>query len=146
MTATTHALTGASLGSLIPNPFLALFLSLVSNFLLDLLPHWDVGTGWRQRRKFLTFIFAGIDVLVGFSLGFWLFGNQIDLPYLFLLMLTATLADWLEAPYLFLNWNFPPFSWFYQLQSKLHWRDGTFWGIVSQIVIVVPLVFLAKQN
>ena len=145
MTATAHALTGASIAYLVPNPTLALPLAFASNFLLDMVPHWDVGTGWHKRRRLLTFLYAGVDVVLGFSLGFLFFSSKVHLSYLFLLMFVATLADWAEAPYLFLGWNFPPFSWFYKFQSKIHHRDGTTLGVLTQIIVVGSLLLLSSR-
>lgn len=143
MTATAHCLTGASIASFLPNPFLSVPLSIASNFLMDLIPHWDTGTGWRNRPKIFTLLATGIDVTLGFALAFIIFSKKINSAYLLLNIFAATLPDWLEAPYLFLGWDFPPFSWFYRLQSKLHARNGLPWGIITQVIIVLPLVALS---
>lgn len=143
MTATAHSLVGASIGSLLPNPYLAIPSAVISNFLMDLIPHWDTGTGWHNRPKIITFFATGIDVLLGLLIAFLLFSQKINPFYLLSLIFAATLPDYLEAPYLFLGWDFPPFSWFYQFQSKFHARDGTFWGIISQIIVVMPIVLFS---
>jgi hypothetical protein len=145
MTATAHSLVGASIGSLLPNPYLSIPAAVVSNLLMDLIPHWDTGTGWRQRPRLVTFIMTGIDVILGLILAFLIFYPKTNSLYLISVIFAATLPDYLEAPYLFLGWDFPPFSWFYRFQSKFHARDGTFWGIVTQIAIVSPIVYLASQ-
>lgn len=143
MTATTHSLVGASIGKLLPNPYFSIPLAIVSNFLMDLIPHWDTGTGWRNRPKILTFLATGIDVALGLALAFLLFGKKTNPIYLAILVFAATLPDWLEAPYLFLGWDFPPFSWFYKFQSKFHSKNGLPWGIITQIIIVVPIIAFA---
>jgi hypothetical protein len=143
MTVTAHALVGASLGVIIKNPYLALSTAFFSNFVMDMIPHWDTGTGWHSRPKTKTFIISGIDTLCGFGLGWLLFSGKIDPVYLGLMMFSATLADWLEAPYIFLNLKIPPFYWFYKIQSKLHSRNGLPLGIVTQLIIVLPLLYLA---
>ncbi|MBI4999867.1 hypothetical protein HZB97_03820 [Candidatus Gottesmanbacteria bacterium] len=145
MTATAHSLVGASIGKLCPTPVLAIPLAILSNLLMDLIPHWDTGTGWRKRPRIITFFATGFDVILGLFLSFLVFGKTTDSLYLISLILAATLPDYLEAPYLFLGWDFLPFSWFYRFQSKFHARDGTFWGIVTQIAIVSPIVYLASQ-
>ncbi|TSC54159.1 MAG: Uncharacterized protein LiPW16_127 [Microgenomates group bacterium LiPW_16] len=143
MTATTHSLVGASIGKLLPNPYFSIPLAIVSNFLMDLIPHWDTGTGWRNRPKILTFFATGIDVVLGLFLSFLVFGKTTDSLYLISVVFAATLPDWLEAPYLFLGWDFPPFSWFYKFQSKFHNKNGLPWGIITQLIIVVPIVAFA---
>lgn len=146
MTATSHSLVGASLAKLIPNPYLAIPLALFSNFIMDLIPHWDTGTGWHDRPKIITFFMSGFDVLLGLGFSWWLFSSSVNPLYLLLVIFTATLADWAEAPYIFLNWDFPPFNWFYRVQSKFHGRDGTILGVVTQIIVVLPIVWLALSR
>ncbi len=143
MTATAHTLVGVSLGKLIPNPYISLPIVFLSNFVLDAVPHWDTGTGWHSRPKIVTFFISAIDVFLGIILAWIIFHNQLNPVYLFSLVFTATLADWAESPYIFLGWDIPPFNWFYKIQSKYHAKDGTFWGVLTQIIVVVPLVLLA---
>lgn len=146
MTATSHSLIGVSLAKFIPNPFIALTVAFFSNFLLDLVPHWDTGTNWRKRPIIKTVIYTGIDVLLGLVLCLFLFGGKVNLFYLLALVLAATLVDYLEAPYLFLNWNFFPFKQFYQLSSKLHHKDASWFGIFTQVIVVVPILFLSLHS
>lgn len=146
MTATSHSLAGASLAKLIPNPYLAIPLALFSNFALDFIPHWDTGTGWHHRPKIITFLITGLDVFVGLVLSWWLFSSTVNPRYLLIVIFAATLPDWIEAPYIFLNWDFPPFNWLYRVQSRFHGRDGTIRGVVTQIVVILPLVWLALSG
>lgn len=143
MTATAHSLVGASIGRLLPNPFLSIPTAILSNLLMDLIPHWDTGTGWRQRPRIVTFIMTGIDVILGAVLAFLFFYPKTNSLYLISVIFAATLPDWLEAPYLFLGWNFPPFSWFYQFQSKFHVKNGLPLGILTQVLVVAPILLLA---
>lgn len=52
MTATNHVTTGALIGAIITNPFLALPLAFASHFALDSLPHWDY-PGPNNSRSFV---------------------------------------------------------------------------------------------
>lgn len=146
MTATAHSLVGASIVKLAPNPYLAIPLAFISNFLLDMIPHWDTGTGWRGRPRIFTFFATSLDVMIGLFLSFLVFRFQVSPFYLLAGIFAATLPDWLAAPYIFLAWDLPPFSWFYRFQSKIHARDGTVLGIVTQVVTVLPIVYLASQG
>lgn len=143
MTATAHSLAGASIGKIVPNPVLAIPLAILSNLLMDLVPHWDTGTNWRNRPRAITFFATGIDVVLGLFLSFLVFGKTTNSLYLISVVFAATLPDWLEAPYLFFGWNFPPFSWLYQFQSKFHAKNGLPGGIISQILVVFPLLLFA---
>lgn len=143
MTATAHSLIGASIARLSPNPYLSIPLAILSNFLMDFIPHWDTGTNWRHRPKMLTALFTSIDVALGILVAFLIFGKKTNPFYLLILVFAATLPDYLEAPYLFLGWNFPPFSWFYRLQSKFHAKNGLPWGLTTQFIIILPIVLFA---
>lgn len=140
MTATAHSLVGAALAVKIGNPALAVPLAFASNFLLDVVPHWDVGTNWHDRPLIKTFIFAAMDVFLGLSLSLLLFSHSVNISYLLSMILVATLADWLEAPYIFLGLRIPPFYWFYKIQSKLHWKNDGWLGVLTQITVVLPIV------
>ncbi len=52
MTATNHVTTGALIGTVVANPFLALSLAFASHFALDSLPHWD-HPGPKNSRSFI---------------------------------------------------------------------------------------------
>ncbi len=132
------------MGKLIPNPYISLPIVFLSNFVLDAIPHWDTGTGWHHRPKIITFVISAIDVFLGFGLAWMIFRSELNPVYLFTLAFTATLADWAEAPYIFLDWDFFPFNWFYKLQSKLHARNGSIWGVISQVVVVGFFLIISR--
>lgn len=144
MTVTAHSLIGASIAVKIPNPLIAIPLAIVSNTLLDMVPHWDTGTGWRQRPIVKTFFITAVDVFVGMTLAFLIFFQKTNPLYLMTVTFSASLLDWIEAPYIFLGWNFPPFSWFYKVQSRFHAKDGSLFGILTQVIVVLPIVAWAK--
>ena len=48
---TTHAITGATIGVLTGNPILAFFLSWLSHYVLDSLPHFDQGSFYVKKDK-----------------------------------------------------------------------------------------------
>ena len=145
MTATAHALIGAAIAAKIVNPFLAIPLAIISHFALDLIPHWDEGLNHRKKTIMRYRVEAAIDVLLGFALAFILFGSKVNPTYLFIMIIASELPDWIESPYVFLGNKFPPFYWAYQLSHKVQTRMQLPWGLVTQIVVVVPLVFLALK-
>ena len=103
MTATAHALIGASIAAKVANPYLAIPLAILSHFLLDLVPHWDEGTNHREKSLAKIKLEATLDVLLGFTLAFLIFRNFIDPVYLFVMVIAAQLPDWLEAPAAWVN-------------------------------------------
>ena len=142
MTATAHALIGASIAARVSNPIIGIPLAIFSHFLADLIPHWDVGTNHREKTKTQLNIEASLDILLGFGLVFLIFQNQVNPIYLFSMVIAAQLPDWLEAPTFLLNINIPPFSWVDWLGHKIQSRLALPWGLVTQIVIVgIFLIF-----
>lgn len=143
MTATAHALVGGALAAAFPNnPVLGISLALLSHPLLDMIPHWDEGWGWRKKDKLRLFAECSLDLSAGLIATFVLFGSGVNTWYLLACIGAAILWDVLEAPYLILNWQFPPFNFFYKLQSGMQGKAALPWGIVTQVVTVGLVIFL----
>jgi hypothetical protein len=142
----SHALIGASLAKLVPNPYLGLPLSLASHFLTDLIPHWDLRTRKTKRSKPKIVVYSLTDAFIGYLIGYLLFASSVPLPYLAAMMFTSQLPDWLEAPYHVFDWRFPPFSNIKKFQSKLHRKLDLPWGLVTQILILFLAICLSRLN
>jgi len=143
MTATAHALIGASIASKVVNPIFGIPLAIISHFAADLVPHWDAGTNHKQKSLTRLKLEAAADVLVGFALVFLIFRSSVEPVYLFTMVIAAQLPDWLEAPSWMFGFKIPPFSWLDYLGHKLQSRMQLPWGLVTQVVIVGMLVFLS---
>ncbi len=139
----SHTLIGASLASLIPNPYLGIPLALVSHFLADLFPHWDFNTRKVKRSKATIIAISLTDSFLGLTLGYLLF-SHLNLNYLFAMMLISQAPDWLEAPLHIFNWRFPPFTTIKAIQSKLHHKLDLPWGLIYQTLVVIIVVIIAK--
>lgn len=142
MTATAHALIGASIAVRVTNPIIGIPLSIASHFAADLIPHWDAGTNHRKKSMTRLKLEAALDVLLGFALVLLLFRNLVEPTYLFTMVIAAQLPDWLEAPSWMFNLKFPPFSWFDFLSHKIQTRMQLPWGLVTQVVVVGLVLFL----
>lgn len=144
MTATAHALIGASLAVNIANPYIGIPVAIISHFLADLIPHWDAGTNHKRKTMMRLRLEAAADVLVGFALVFLIFRNLVDSPiYLFAMVIAAQSPDWLEAPSWMFGFKVPPFSWLDWLGHKLQSRMQLPWGLVTQIVVVGLVLYLS---
>ncbi len=147
MTSTAHALIGTVIAAKVGNPALAIPIALASHFLADSVPHWDTAYHRRQKSKTRLITTSLIDLVFGFILAWalivFLFPST-NLAYAFIIIIASQLPDWLTVPYLFLNFNFPPFSTMYKIQKKFDTHLGLPWGFTNQVVVVVVLVFLAK--
>lgn len=145
MTATAHALIGGAIVASVPdNPALGLTLCAISHPILDLIPHWDFGWGWRRKSKVKLFAESMADFSAGFILAYLLFHNRVDFLYLMSAVAFSYLPDLLEVPYWFFKWKFPPFSFIYKIQSKMQGKAALPWGVVTQVVSVGVILFALK--
>lgn len=140
MTATAHALVGGAISVTLKDPAIGLTLSAISHPFLDMVPHWDFGWGWREKTKPRLFFQAASDLLVGFAAAYLFFGRFTDFWYFFACVFASLFWDILESPYWFFNWRFAPFSWIYNIQSKMQGRLGLPWGIITQVLSVILLI------
>lgn len=145
MTAAGHSITGAFLASKIPDPRIGIPLAIISHFALDLVPHWDVGTNWRKRKRHLTVIYAAIDVLLGIGLAVILFPSNNPL-YLFSMIFAAQLPDLIETPYWLLDIKWAPLKIVYEIQHRLHVRAQIPLGLITQIAFVLVLLALSSST
>jgi hypothetical protein len=138
MTSVTHTLVAIAVASKIQNPAIAFPTCFFSNYLLDMIPHWDFGYGWREKSKTKLFIEGLLDISVSYFLVFYLhqtiFQNT-NIYYLLICAFLAQLPDWLEIPYLIFDFKKQPFSFFYQIQHQIHNRWNLPWGLLPQIVV-----------
>lgn len=155
MTATAHALVSGAIAVAIHNPILAYPLSFASHFLMDAIPHWDIGTNWRNRTKLVTGSIAILDTILGFSLAYFLFSGKADEQVLLLSMVFGNLPDWMEAPYyiFFANpngekptrhssfWNKLTYR-IYKTENILHTKAQFPFGIYTQIATVLFFLVL----
>jgi hypothetical protein len=146
MTATAHALVGGAIAASIQNPAIGITLSAISHPILDIIPHWDFGWGWRKKTKLKLFIEAAGDLIIGFVLAYLLFGQFTNnFWYFFTCVFVSEAWDMLEAPYWFLHWRFPPFSWIYKIQSSIQGKTKTVeMGIITQVATVIMAIFLLQ--
>ncbi|MBI5613377.1 hypothetical protein HY947_00460 [Candidatus Gottesmanbacteria bacterium] len=99
MTSTAHTLVGGAIASAIPNPYLAIPLILASHFLMDSIPHWDMGTNWRNRSKRETGALAITETLMGITIAYSLYQGKVETSFLVLAIIASILPDWLETPW-----------------------------------------------
>ena len=106
MTATAHALVGGAIAASISNPALGISLATISHPILDMIPHWDLGIGWRKKNKLTLFVESALDLIIGIVLSFFLFGKLVDPIYFLACIFFSEIWDILMMPYLLLGWNF----------------------------------------
>lgn len=149
MTATGHALIGASLATQITNPVIGLPIIFLSHFVVDKVPHWDVMTNKKNKTKQQIVAETIADVILGFLLVALIFIFYLQSPnpmYIFVSAFVSQLPDFLEFPYVILGLKIFPSYEDYKIQSWIHdvWFNARLqapWGIVTQAVVVLFFVF-----
>ncbi len=145
MTATAHALVGGAIAVSVPDPVLGISLALISHPILDFIPHWDFGWGWRNKNKAFFLMEGLFDLAVGVGVSYFLFGQYTNLTYFLTVIFAALFLDFIQIPYWFLKWKFPPFSWIYKTQSKINSKASNFSiGIFNQVVAVVGIILVLR--
>lgn len=148
-----HAITGATIASVIPNPLISLPLCFVSHFVSDLLPHWNPHLFTEKQNKgklsHKTLIFIFSDVFIGLVLGLWItsisFPDTKKMIIVILGSLLAVSADLIEAPYYLLNWNNKFIKKLISFQRS-HQRNVSFWpGMIFQILYSVLLLGISGK-
>jgi len=145
MTATAHALVGGAIAYSVQNPALGIPLSLLSHPVLDMIPHWDFGWGWRKKTKLKLFCEASLDLTVGIVASYAVFGQFINIYYFLACVLGSILWDLLEIPYWFFNWRFFPFSTLHSIQHHIQGRAKLPWGILTQVITVGIFIIILQS-
>ena len=144
MTATAHALIGGAIAASIPNPAIGLPLAALSHPILDMIPHWDLGVGWRKKNKVTLFAESALDLIIGIVFAYLFFGRYIDPVYLLACIFFSEIWDFLMMPYLLFKWDFPPFSTAYRWQHKIQTNIKLPWGILTQAIAVYGVVLALR--
>lgn len=147
MTATGHAIIGTVLAAQISNPFLGIPIAILSHFAADAYPHWDTGTNMKKKSFHALWIHSLIDLGLSFIIPVLLIqyvAPQTNLSYVYIMVISAQLFDWLTAPYVFLKWKFFPFDIPYKMQLPFDNRMDKPWGIVWQVAALLVLIAWAK--
>lgn len=157
MIAIAHALVAGAIAAKVPNPLIAAPLALGSHFILDSVPHWDFGTDWKKRAKFITGILGIADTIAGFVIAWLVFGSHVHTVLLFLCVTVSLLPDWLEAP-LYIFFVQPGkekirkhagvmerfFHGVYTVTNIFHTKTTFVWGVLSQIVVVALILWVLQ--
>lgn len=157
MTSTAHTLVGATIASAIPHPAIALPLIVASHFLLDCIPHWDMGTNWRHRSKAETGILAILETLIGITIAYSLYQGKVETFFLITAIIASILPDWLETPwYIFFahqkkHGTEKNASFFeklaygvYKVENRFHTRADFPLGVFTQIAVVALFLIVLR--
>jgi len=145
-----HTVVGATIAIKIGNPALALPLSFLSHFLVDLLPHWNPHI-FKEKQKFGKISTSSKTIIVTDSLLSLIIGSLISLRaypdwggILTILMacFLAILPDLIEAPYFFAKFKNPKLLNYINFHRHFQVKASFWVGIITQIIVVVVCLYL----
>ena len=150
MTATAHALVAGAIASRFTDPATAGTIAFLSHFVMDSIPHWDIGTNWRERPRSVTGTWAIGETLCGMLLAFLLFSSRAPAVTLAVAIFFSLLPDWLEVPwYIFFakqnkkepgknagQWEKLAYG-VYKTENIFHAKLQFPWGVITQIATVL---------
>jgi len=149
MLSITHGLTGAFIATKIENPLISIPLILAAHYLQDYIPHFDTGTGITKHLKtkrtaFLQELFLDFPLsIVSVYFFFTQYQGLTLLPWLG--WFVALCPDFIEFPFLFLNWRFFPIKELAKVHALVHRSiQNKFLGLLPQIIIVI-LIYLFSR-
>ncbi len=144
MTLASHSLIAVAIASKVTNPALGLPLILISHFVVDKIPHWDVTTNKNKTHRQIaigtfTDIFAGFFLAGIFNVFFLKSG--VNSAYFLVSVFLSQFPDLFEAPYVIFKMNFPGSELDYKFQKWIHdvgfdARLAAPWGILTQVATV----------
>ncbi len=155
MLSITHLIVAGAIAQRFPHPIGAPAAAFAAHFLMDAIPHWDFGTGWRNRSKSLTGALAVGETVLGFALSYLFFHNGVPTGIFAATLVASVLPDWLEAPwYMFFvstketlrkkpNQFFQKFfHWVYKTTNFAHTRSTFSVGILTQIATIIGVLLV----
>jgi len=147
MLATTHSLTSALIVSKVSPPALSLPLVLVFHYLLDIIPHWDTGSGLTnglktKRKAVAETIF---DLVIAAGLVFFFFQRgKVFSPLLWGGVILGLLPDLLELPSLFFGFRPFPLNYLEKFHTEIMHRRGKLpWVFLTQFILIALISLLA---
>ncbi len=157
MTASAHAIVAGAIATRFSDPLTAGTLALVSHYVMDSVPHWDLGTNWRARSKAMTGMLAIADTVIAITIAYFLFGRNASLLSLTVALAASLVPDWIETPwYIFFarqHKQEPPktagffeklcFA-VYKMPNMFHTKAQFPLGVLTQIATVLFFLILLK--
>lgn len=145
-----HTIVGATIATKIGNPLLALPLALISNLLVDLLPHWNphIYTEMNhdgkvsQKSKKIIIIDSSLALIVGVLLATRFYPDLVKMAIILAGCFLAVFFDVLEAPYFFLGSKNKYILKLISFQRRLQCNVSPIPGLLSQVVLILVCLLI----
>lgn len=148
MLSTTHGPTGAFIATKIKSPFISIPLIIVTHFIQDYIPHWDVGQGLSKKKKskkaaFLQELLFDFPLSIIVTYFFFQHGQSAFNYRAWIGWFFALIPDFIEFPHLFLNWRFHPLIDFANFHAKIHRSTPkVIKGLIPQVLTLIAIYLL----
>jgi len=143
--ATNHALTGAVIGLVVGNPWVALPAALASHFVCDAIPHFGMGKDFIRSKAFRNFLI--FDAILCVTLVLFLAMTQP--AHWILAAVCAFLAAspdllWIPLYRKSLQGKTFNFTGFYKFASNIQWFERPIGGVVELLWFFVATFLLVS--
>jgi hypothetical protein len=149
MVSLAHSFAGATIACAFPNPTIYIPLALLSHYILDAIPHYDLGSTIKnyEKNKKTSLILAFIDVSIAF-ITIVIFGYLTHKNLNFYLgAFLGILPDIIDAPTNFFNKKYKLLIFFNKIHGKYHHNSkNVFNGIFPQVIVIIIAILLMVKN
>jgi len=149
MLSIAHGPTGAFIATKIGNPYISIPLCIAAHFFEDAIPHWDVGQGLTKKSKskkaaFIEELVWDLPLSAVIVFFFFQYGHPEINYAAWTGWFFGLFPDFLEFPYLFLNWRFEPVRTLAKIHSRFHESTPKkIRGLLPQVILLI-LIFLLR--
>ena len=136
MLTTPHAVTGAMIGTLLPNPILVVPVAMGSHFVLDSIPHWqETLAPYIPTKK--TYIRLPIDIVLAVIL-VWLMAHwqPSNGGTIWLGAISANVPDFDSIVALMPKLKRGLVKKYWDWHCKIQRETSSMWGVLTQLVVI----------
>ncbi|RJQ26532.1 hypothetical protein C4577_03465 [Candidatus Parcubacteria bacterium] len=147
MLITPHSLTGATIAILVPNPVIAIPLSISSHFVLDIIPHWQE-TLYPYVPTKTTWVRILVDLLLSFFLVSWIIQSHPNISSLiWLTAFTANIPDLDSVASVIPSISkIKLFKKYYDWHNEIQKETSSLIGLIPQITVSALCLLVGKLN
>jgi len=153
-----HTMMGVAIATVVNQPLLALPLSFLSHFALDVVPHWDPLIGDLKAKKFSGvgkegLLIIATDFLIALDLGLFFVWRALEgqtsapdpvlAAKIFFAAFLANLPDGLMTPFVFFGKRWGWLNAYIRFHSRIQTKLGLPLGLLTQVAVVAICLQIA---
>lgn len=149
-----HTVVAVAIATVFKEPKFVLPLALLSHFIIDLIPHWDLLKGELQKKEFTgvkgkTLLFILVDFFVAVDLGlFFVWQALPDVTLAATIFFAAALANLPDAVLMPRAFFGKKWDWLFaynRFHSRFQTNLFSFWGILTQAIVIAIGLLIALR-